>query len=206
MTYVTVATDLVGAAVGELTRIGSEVTAATAAAAPTIELAPAGADELSAAVAALFGRYGRAYRAVGAQAAAFHRRFVQALAASAGSYAGAEVANASLLHTVDRPVLGWVNARSQSLFGHPLLGTPNAGASAGTNASAPQALGANPTTTSDTGGIALVMGPTGIPQPSAAYVATVERLCFSPSASTATRNRSTHRSWGTTPTPTCPWT
>ncbi len=228
MTYVTVATDLVGTAAGELARIGSEVSAANAASAPTMELAPAGADELSAAVAALFGGYGRAYQAVSAEAAAFHRQFVKAMTASAGSYAGAEVANAWLLQTLDQEVPGWVNATTHALSGRPLFGnghtetaagpaggngeasglfgtggtggrhggtglgrtnavtlgsgTASAGSSggAGSNASAPHTLDVSPTTASDTGGIALVMGPTGIPQPSAAYVATVDRLYLQP--------------------------
>jgi triacylglycerol lipase len=46
-------------------------------------------DEVSAGIAALFSGHAREYQALGAQAAAFHDRFVRALTAGAGSYAGA---------------------------------------------------------------------------------------------------------------------
>ena len=79
-------------------------------------------------------------------------------------------------------MLGWVNAPTRALLGRPLFGTANAGSSAAAsaNASAPHALDVSPTTASDTGGIALVMGPTGIPQPNDGYVATVDRLYLQP--------------------------
>jgi hypothetical protein len=47
----------------------------------------AGADEVSAAVAALFGAHAQAYQSISAQAAAFHNQFVQALQSGSGSYA-----------------------------------------------------------------------------------------------------------------------
>jgi hypothetical protein len=49
------------------------------------KLTPAAADEVSAAIAALFGRYGREYQAIAAQADALHEQFVQALNAGGGS-------------------------------------------------------------------------------------------------------------------------
>jgi hypothetical protein len=192
MTFVTVAPDLVEGAAGVLARIEADLSAAKAALAPTMELAPAGADEVSAAAATLFGGYGRAFQAISAEAAAFHHQFVQAMTAAAGSYTGVEAASASLLQNPVRDVQGAVNAVTQTLWGRPLFGaggssggrggTANMGSSgaAGANASAAQPSAPSPTTTSDTGGIALVMGPTGIPQPSASYVATVERLYLAP--------------------------
>ncbi|MGV0516044.1 PE family protein, partial [Mycobacterium kansasii] len=68
--------------------------AAAAAAAPTTALAAAGEDEVSAAVAALFGTFGQEYQAVSAQASAFHADFVKLLSGAASSYVEAEVANA----------------------------------------------------------------------------------------------------------------
>ncbi len=46
---------------------------------PTTAVAAAGLDEVSAAIAALFGSYGKEYQALSAQAAVFHDQFVQAL-------------------------------------------------------------------------------------------------------------------------------
>ena len=57
----------------------------------------AAADEVSASIAHLFSRQAQDYQALAGQAAAFHEQFVQNLTASAGSYAGAEAANAALL-------------------------------------------------------------------------------------------------------------
>lgn len=65
-----------------------------AAAAPTTGVAPAAADEVSALTAAQFAVHAQMYQAVSAQAAAIHENFVAALAASAGSYAATEAANA----------------------------------------------------------------------------------------------------------------
>jgi PE family len=50
---------------------------------------------VSAAIASLFSGHAQAYQALGAQAAAFHEQFVQALTAGAGSYVSAEAANAA---------------------------------------------------------------------------------------------------------------
>src|ERR1700722_6196991 len=96
MSYGSAAPDVIAAATTDLANIGSTIKAANAVAAlPTTGLAAAGADEVSAAVGALFGSHAQAYQALSAQAAAFHDRFVQALTAGAGSYASAEAANAA---------------------------------------------------------------------------------------------------------------
>jgi PE family protein len=52
-----------------------------------LQSTPQAADEVSAAIAAQFGAYGREYQSLAAQAAAFHEQFVQALSSGAGSYA-----------------------------------------------------------------------------------------------------------------------
>ncbi|BCI88678.1 hypothetical protein NIIDMKKI_38840 [Mycobacterium kansasii] len=54
----------------------------------------AGEDEVSAAIAALFGTFGQEYQAISAQASAFHADFVKLLNGAASSYVEAEVANA----------------------------------------------------------------------------------------------------------------
>lgn len=80
MSFVVANTEFVSGAAGNLARLGSMISAAnSAAAAQTTAVAAAGADEVSAAVAALFGAHGQTYQVLSAQAAAFHSQFVQAL-------------------------------------------------------------------------------------------------------------------------------
>ncbi len=96
MSLLDVTPPLLASAAAELESIGAELNAAHAAAAvPTTGLLAAGADEISTATAALFTKYGQAFRALGAQAGAFHAQFVQALNGAKGAYAAAEAANAS---------------------------------------------------------------------------------------------------------------
>ncbi len=62
-----------------------------AAAAATTGVLPAAADEVSAAIAALFSQHAAGYQQLSAQARVFHDLFVQSLNAGAGTYAAAEV-------------------------------------------------------------------------------------------------------------------
>jgi hypothetical protein len=85
------------AAATDLAGIGSTLnTASSTAAAPTTGVRAAGADEVSAAVAALFGAHGQRYQSMSAQAAALHSQFVQAMDAAGAVYDRAEEANVSL--------------------------------------------------------------------------------------------------------------
>lgn len=129
MSLLVAAPEIVDAAASDLAGLGSTIKSAVATAAgPTTEvLAPAG-DEVSAAIAKLFGGHGQWYQALSARAAAFHDQFVQALSAGSASYAAAEAANAAPLQKVEREVLGLVSAPTQTLLGQPLIG---AGASTG---------------------------------------------------------------------------
>ena len=96
MSLLDVAPPLVASAAAELESIGAELNAAHAAAsASNTELLAAGADEVSTATAALFTRYGQAFRSLGMRASAFHAQFVAALSNAEAAYAAAEVANAS---------------------------------------------------------------------------------------------------------------
>ena len=96
MSFVTTQPELLTAAAGTLTGIGSAVSAQNAAAAaPTTGVVPAAADEVSALTAAQFAAHAQLYQAVSAQAAAIHESFVSTLGQSAGSYAAAEAANAA---------------------------------------------------------------------------------------------------------------
>jgi hypothetical protein len=91
MSYLLVAPDALESAAADAARIGSAVSAGNLAAAiPTTEVAAAAADEVSAAIAALFGAHAREYQAAAAQAATYYERFVSTLSAAAASYAGAE--------------------------------------------------------------------------------------------------------------------
>ena len=97
MSLLAVEPGLLQSAAAELKGIGAELNAAhAAAAAPTTGLLAAGADEVSAAVAALFTEYGQAFQALSARASAFQTQFVQALTGTQGAYAAAEAANASI--------------------------------------------------------------------------------------------------------------
>ena len=96
MTFVTTQPEIITAAAGQLTGLGTELNAQNAAAMlPTTGVTPAAGDEVSALTAAQFASHAEVYQAVSAHAAAVHELFVSALGASAGSYAATEAANAS---------------------------------------------------------------------------------------------------------------
>ncbi|WP_023643011.1 PE family protein, partial [Mycobacterium tuberculosis] len=83
MSYVFAQPSVLAAAATDLAGIGSAINQATAAvAAPTTGLAAAAADEVSTALATLFGAYGQQFQAISAQVAAFHNEFTQRLAAA----------------------------------------------------------------------------------------------------------------------------
>ena len=107
MSFLVVAPDWLESAATDLESIRSSLTAAhVAAAVPTTGIAAAGADEVSAAVASLFGGFGQEFQALSAQASTFHQEFVQALTSGAGSYLAAEAANSSPLQTIEQSLLG----------------------------------------------------------------------------------------------------
>ncbi len=94
MSFLFTQPEIVAAAATDLAGIGSTISQANvAAAAPTTGVLAAGADEVSAVVAALFGVHAQTYQSLSAQAARFHNQFVQALESAGGAYASAEVAN-----------------------------------------------------------------------------------------------------------------
>lgn len=96
MSFMLVAPEMLQTAAADAAQIGSAVRAGNLAAAiPTTGLAAAGADEVSAAIAALFGAHAQEYQAAAAQAATYHEQFVGALTAAATTYAGAETSIAS---------------------------------------------------------------------------------------------------------------
>ncbi|CCK55040.1 Conserved protein of unknown function, PE-PGRS family protein PE_PGRS19 (part1) [Mycobacterium canettii CIPT 140070008] len=131
MSFVLVSPSQLMAAAADVAGIGSAISAANAAAlAPTSALAAAGADEVSAAVAALFSAHAGQYQQLGARAALFHEQFVQALTGAASAYASAEATN------VEQQVLGLINAPTQALLGRPLIGNGADGTAANPNGGA----------------------------------------------------------------------
>jgi hypothetical protein len=102
MSYVIAAPEMLAAAAGDLATIDSSLSVAhTAAAASTVALVPAAADEVSLSTAHLFSRCAEDYQAVARQAAAFHEQLIRTFNASARSYARTEAANASSLPSLD---------------------------------------------------------------------------------------------------------
>ena len=91
MAYVVADPEMMTAAASDLASIGSNISAAhMAAAARTVAVIPAGADEVSAAAAHLFSQFGRDYQAAAADAVGVGQQFELLLAAAATSYANAE--------------------------------------------------------------------------------------------------------------------
>ncbi|ORC00452.1 hypothetical protein B1T48_02825 [Mycobacterium persicum] len=119
MSFVNAAPETISAAAADLASISTTIGAANATVAVyTTRLAAAGADEVSAALATLFGSHGRLYQAVSLRAAEFHEQFTQALAAASISYSTAETTSTALVHDA----LSVLNAPSQALLGRPLIG------------------------------------------------------------------------------------
>ncbi|WP_264960817.1 PE family protein, partial [Mycobacterium kiyosense] len=124
MSYLSTVPEALTCAVSELAGIGSAIQTANAAAAgPTTRVLTATADEVSEAVAALFGAHAQSYQSLSLQATAFHEQFVRALNAAGNSYAQAEAANAAPLQLA----LDVINAPTQALLGRPLIGNGAAG-------------------------------------------------------------------------------
>lgn len=94
MSFVTVTPELIEGAAQELAGIRSSLAeAAATATGPTTGIAAAAQDEISMAIASLFGGVGQEFQAMGAQAQAFHAEFVSLMNAGAGSYVSAEAGN-----------------------------------------------------------------------------------------------------------------
>jgi hypothetical protein len=98
MSYVAAVPEMMSSAATDLATIGANVNAAhLVAAAPTVAVLPAAADEVSTGIAHLFSGYGQEYQKLAGEAAASHEQFAQHLTASAGAYASAEAANVASL-------------------------------------------------------------------------------------------------------------
>ncbi|ARG80555.1 PE family protein, partial [Mycobacterium kansasii] len=125
MSFVSTAPESMAAAATDLASINSAISAANAAAtAATTRVAAAGADEVSVAIAEIFGGHARTYQTLSARIATFHEQFVHALSSAAYCYAGTEAASASPLQNL----LNTLNASTQALTGRPLIGNGANGA------------------------------------------------------------------------------
>lgn len=137
MSLLVVAPDLLTSVATELESIRSGLGAANqTAAASTTRIAAAGADEISALVAALFAGHGQEFQALTAQATAFQRQFAQMLSAAAGSYGATEAANTSPLSTLENDLLFVFNAPTEALLGRPLIGNGTHGTASSPNGGA----------------------------------------------------------------------
>src|SRR4051794_2904088 len=118
-TFLIAAPEVLAAASADLSGIGEAIRAARASAAPaTTGIVAAAADEVSGAIARLFGNFAQDYQAMGAQATVFHERFGSALSAAAVSYSATDILNSTAVQTF----LEAVNAPVYQLTGRPLVG------------------------------------------------------------------------------------
>lgn len=112
MQFLSVIPEQVESAAQDLAGIRSALSASYAAAAgPTTAVVSAAEDEVSTAIASIFGAYGRQCQVLSAQASAFHDEFVNLLKTGATAYRNTEFANAQ------SNVLNAVNAPARSLLG-----------------------------------------------------------------------------------------
>ncbi|OBI16159.1 hypothetical protein A5712_27115 [Mycobacterium sp. E2327] len=133
MSSVLVLPEILETVAADVARIGSDVTAGNLAAAfPTTELAAAGGDEVSAAIAALFGAHAQDYQAAAARATTYYEQFVQTLTAASSSYTATEAVNAASLSSELQAFLNaplntitgaWANSPFGSAIDQALFGT-----------------------------------------------------------------------------------
>ncbi len=102
MSYVLAEPQMMAAAATDVAAISSTVSAAhMAAAAPTVSLIPAAADQVSTGIAQLFSGVAQDFHSLVGQAATFGQQFAQHLHLGAGSYTAAEAVSAASLSLPD---------------------------------------------------------------------------------------------------------
>jgi hypothetical protein len=155
MDYLVTTPEMLASTADDVQEIGSAIADAKAnAAGPTTGLVAAAEDEVSQAIAKLFGGYGQQYHAVLTRATALHNEFTQALAAAGNAYRQAEATNAALVLNGIRTLLGGTSV-------------------AGSGSSSTSALTAMVNNASGDPLVALVMGGTADPIPDLAYLQSV---------------------------------
>ena len=137
MSLVLVAPETLESAAADITQIGSTVGVGNLAAAiPTTQVTAAAADEVSAAIAAVFGAHAKEYQAAAALAATYHEQFVRGLSAAAGSYAGTEAS----IETTLQGVVTAVNVAASNGFQTLVYGPIHTAGEAWINSSIGQTL------------------------------------------------------------------
>lgn len=148
----------IAAAAADAADIHAAIRAARAAAAgPTSGLLAAAEDEVSTLTAAFFGGYGQEFQALLERAAAFHDQFVGALAVAGSAYSGAEAAASNALGTLEGDI--------EALLGGSAAPVSSTVRGALTTA-VPAVPPGDPVTT-------LLMGPSGIPNPTPEQIALI---------------------------------
>jgi hypothetical protein len=143
MSFIFATPEYLAGAASDLANIGSTIGSANAMAlGPTSGVLAAGADEISATIAALFGAHAEAYQALSAQAALFHEQFVGLMTGGAAQYALAEAANASPLQTLEQGVMSGISAPVQAVASAAASGGGATGAPAAAASVGPGAFGA----------------------------------------------------------------
>lgn len=120
MSYVITSPEFMTSAAEDLAGIRATLGEATAAAAaPTTGVAAAAADDVSAAIAKVFGSYGQEFQAVSGQATVFHDQFVNVLRGGAAAYVSTELANAeqALSNVVSAPATALQGGAASLLAG-----------------------------------------------------------------------------------------
>jgi PE family len=114
--------ELISEAGGNLANIGSTLQSKVSAAlSQTTAIAAPAADEVSAAITALFASNAEEFQASNAQAASFHDEFAKLLSGGAAQYVSTEIANA------EQTAVNAINTPAQALLGHPLIPTGTGG-------------------------------------------------------------------------------
>src|SRR5262245_16282180 len=102
----------------DLAELSESIRAAYAAAAPsTMVIAGAGNDEVSTAIAKLFGTYAEDFHGIATQASLFHDQVVQTLRGGANQYTVAEASSTTSLQD-----LSGILSPVETLTGRPLIG------------------------------------------------------------------------------------
>jgi hypothetical protein len=151
--------DELASAAKDVGNIGTRLEEAHALAAlPTSSIVPAGADEVSAAIAPLFNSYSTTFQEAAAQGAAFHLRFTQLLGAAGAAFTGTEQAALQAL----RDVISELESPLAPFFASKII--------SGTS-TAPTNI--PPLVVPQNGSVALIMGGTTFPLPDSRYVSSI---------------------------------
>jgi hypothetical protein len=122
MSFVVVTPESLQAAAETLGGIRSSLAdAAATAAGPTTAIAAAAQDEVSIALASMFGNFGRDFQALSSQAQLFHKQFVNAMTGGVSAYLSAEATN------VEQTLLGEIALPFQELISNTANNVQNLG-------------------------------------------------------------------------------